>query len=147
MKRILLLLPLAVLVACSGNLSESDCLALEDTQIRLLARSKAAARHAAEIQGSVRRVRNDKLCILVDVAGRTTESGELWKDCSLRVAQEAGVLTSNREIKELAGMDYVSDFVITDDIAQSQVNESREWLAKAQSTAKKMNSGNCALSN
>ena len=147
MKRLLLLLPLVALAACSGNLPESDCLALEDTKARLLAKSIEAAEKATDVEMGPRYTRNqacDGKPHTVREEGGSTQ--ELWRDCSFRLAKEAGIKTTNAEVNLLTGKDYVFDLVITTNAGQKLIDESRKWRAKAQATAEKTKNGNCVLS-
>jgi len=54
MKRLFLLLPLVALTACSGSLSESDCLALVATREILRTRRMTAVKAAIEIENESR---------------------------------------------------------------------------------------------
>ena len=80
MKRLLLLLPLVALASCSGdipkddsslpesggNLSGSECMALDETRSKLLARSRQAANSAGQIENPTRMARNEPCFPLMD---------------------------------------------------------------------------------
>ena len=107
MKRLLLLLPLLALAACSGNLSESECLALDETRTKLLVRSSESANAAVDIESPTRMARNEPCFPLI------SKDIEEWDACVLAKVQSANVLTTNEELRELSGKDYVRDMVIT----------------------------------
>ena len=68
-----------------------------------------------------------------------------WDAYTLEKAQAAKVLTTNAELSELAGKDYVDDLVITTTAAQRKVDEARSWLEKGNEASARMEKGNCLL--
>ena len=139
MKRLLLLLPLVALAACSGNLSESECLALDETRSKLWARSRESAQAASDVENPTRMARNEACAPLYD------DDYEGWKVCRREKAQAADVLTTVEELNELAGQEYVDDMVITTEAAQYLVEEARSLRDKAKEASARMEKGNCLL--
>ena len=140
MKRLLLLLSLVALTACSGNLSDSECLALDETRTKLWLRSRQAAEEAGSIENPTRVARNEPCRPLMEKS-----KYDEWDACTLEKAQAAKVLTTNAELSELAGKDYVDDLVITTTAAQRKVDEARSWLKKGNESSARMEKGNCLL--
>ena len=139
MKRLLLLLPLVALAACSSTLSETECLALDETRTKLLLRSRESAEAAVRVESPTRRAHNEPCFPLI------SKNIDEWDICVLEKAQSANVLTTNEEITELAGKDYVDDVVITTKAAQYLVKEARSLRDKAKEANARMEKGNCLL--
>ena len=139
MKRLLLLLPLVALAACSGNLSESECLALDETRTKLVLRSRESAEAAADVENPTRVARNEPC------AGMIIDDYDKWAACTLELTKTVKVLTTSEELSELSGQKKVADLVITTEAAQYLVEEARSLRDKAREASARMEKGNCLL--
>ena len=140
MKRLLLLLPLVALAACSSTLSETECLALDETRTKLLLRSRESAEAAADVENPIRVARNKPCSGML-----STHTLEEWNACKLELTKTVKVLTTSEELSELAGKKKVADLVITTPAAQYLVEEARSLRGKAGEASARMEKGNCLL--
>jgi len=143
MKRLLLLLPLVALTACSGNLSETECLALVQTRDILRSQRVAAVEAAVEIENSSRFQKFDE-------AGCKPSTDD-WDKCVQKVKEaerlDAIEILQSTELSLLAGESYGDiDFMINERAAQLKIEEARELMKKARNITQKMNKGECVLS-